>query len=118
MMGKHEGSYRGFTQLSKAWYADANLKGANFKDSVTFGFYYEEGGTSGEISVKWVELGGKITPKMTVYDDAWDALNECKDILPLLAEVDEQDISPEQFCEILLNCGFEDRTPLEFEQGA
>ena len=114
-MGRHDGAYRGFMQLSKAWYADANLRGANYRDEVMFGFYYEDGGTSGEMGVRWVDIGSEkhLTPILRVYDDAWDALNECKDVIEKMAEVDGDDISPEQFCDILLSCGFKDLTPLE-----
>ena len=66
---------RGFHILSQAWYADANLRGkfpAKFLDDVTFGMFDEDndGGTTGEMSLKWYELGGKVVPKLECFSDA------------------------------------------------
>ncbi len=109
-MKNNDGVFRGFTQLSRCWYANANLKNTDLIDDVTFGFYHEEGGCSGEMSMRWKELSGAIIPYLKVYDDGWSALNEFKDILPHLADVDDLNIPPEDFCQILLDCGFKDMT--------
>jgi hypothetical protein len=109
-MKDHKGAHKGFVHLSRTWYAKHALRAGDIIDEVMFGFYYGGGGTSGEMSVRWSELGGAIVPRLEVYDDAWDALNEFKDVIEKMAEVDGENINPEQFCKILLSCGFRDDT--------
>ena len=108
MNNKHEGMVRGFTQLSTTYYGAACLENADYIDSVTFGFYSNEGGTTGEIEVKWIVLGGKVTPEITVFSDAWSALSNFHDLIDLLAKHDDEDTTPEEFCKYLLECGFTD----------
>ncbi len=102
---------RGFHILSQAWYADANLRGARWLDDVIFGLYDEEnGGTDGEMSVKWYDLGGRIVPKLECFDDAWATLVEFTDVITMLGNKDGQNITPDKFAEILLSRGFRDLT--------
>lgn len=108
-MKDHTDCVRAFSQASRAWYSKAILAHGDI-DSITFGFYHKEGGTTGEMTMEWIRLGGRMTPKLTVFDDAWNALNEFKDLLIQMAEVDSLDVSPEVFRQMLLACGFEDRT--------
>jgi len=116
-MKEHDGDIRGFHHLSKAWYGDVCLKPGGPDDQkvdeVVFGFYSPEGGTSGEMVVTWEQLGGRTVPQLKVYDDAWHALNQLQDVLQELAEAEGENISPDQFCEILLRCGFKDLTMKE-----
>ena len=106
---------RGFHILSQAWYADANLRGkfpAKFLDDVTFGMFDEDndGGTTGEMSLKWYELGGKVVPKLECFNDAWEVLAEFSDVITELGKVDSRNITPDEFAEILKSCGFKDMT--------
>ncbi|KFX56134.1 hypothetical protein FDC50_10245 [Clostridium botulinum] len=110
MKNKHAGMIKGFTQLSKAWYGEPSLRGADYIDSVHFGFYGTEGGTTGEVSVKWINLSGKIVPQLTIFSDTWSALSQFHDLIDLLGKHDNEDPTPEQFCKFLLHCGFVDRT--------
>ena len=110
MKNKHIDMIKGFTQLSRAWYGEANLKNADYVDVVYFGFYSPTGGTTGEMSVKWINLCGDIVPKITIFSDAWSALSEFHDLIDLLGKHDGEDSTPEQFCQFLLKCGFVDRT--------
>lgn len=107
---KEEKLTRGFSQLSRAWYAEANLKGMDYKDEVCFGLYYPDGSTEGEMVVQWIELGNKIVPKWTIFSDAWKVLSSFHDLIDLLREYDSKDLTPEQFCKCLLECGFVDQT--------
>lgn len=75
--------------------------------------YADEGGTSGEMSIEWVELAGRSVPLLKVFDDAWSALSMFGDLLQKMAEVDNDNISQEQFVEMLLSCGFVDQTEYE-----
>ena len=112
---KHEGMIRGFYHLAEAWYADANLKNRydGLIDEVMIGFYGEKGdrGTSGEFTVRWTELCGKLTPQLCVYDDGWDALSHFSDLLAEMAKLDSESPSPAEFCELLKRLGIKDLTP-------
>ncbi len=111
MMAKKNEPIRGFYHLSEAWYGPANLQHCSSIDEVNFGMYYPEGGTAGEMSVRWKELGKKSVPQLQVFDDAWETLASFSDLLPMLAEVNDENITPVQFCEILKRAGFTDLTP-------
>lgn len=113
-MKDHNGDFKGYTHLKRAWYGESCLK--NYKDTldeVIFGFYSPDGGTSGEMCMRWEELDRKATPQLTVWNDTWHTLWEFRNVIESLADVDDQHITPEQFCEILNRCGFQDRTPVK-----
>lgn len=98
---------RKFYWTRKAWYADS--ADAN---EITFGNYDAE--PFGEMVMKWHNLGGGPLPaRLEVFEDAWAALAEFKDLLDELAKVNRKNISQEQFVEILKKCGFSDATPYE-----
>lgn len=109
-MQNHDGATRGFSHLSRAWYGKDCLQGAQYTDQITIGFYFPQGGTSGEFCISWYQLCGKTTPKLECFDDAWHALNECSDLIKALADWDGMDIPPAKVCEILLSLGFVDMT--------
>lgn len=104
---------KGYHRSSKAWYADVT---ENVK--VVVGVYYEDGGTAGEFTVEWVHLYNKnnnpqFVPVLKVFDDAWGLLSEFKGLMEALGEVNNQNISEEDFCNILDNLEFEDLTEYE-----
>jgi hypothetical protein len=101
---------RGFVQLSKAYYGANLLRDFQIKDEVTFGFFSPEGGTTGEMTVAWKSLCGKIVPELTIFSDAWSALSNFHDLIDLLGQHDNEDPSPGKFCKYLLQCGFVDMT--------
>ena len=45
-----------FIQLSRAWYGQAHLQDNEYADDVMFGYYDSEGGSHGEISMRWYSL--------------------------------------------------------------
>jgi hypothetical protein len=108
--GKHKGCVRGFRHISASWYGDSHEFGPNIVDEVLFGFYHVEGGTTGEMAVRWKTLSNRVTPQLQVFDDAWHALYEMNDVLARMARTDGDDIIPEDFCALLLACGFVDMT--------
>lgn len=110
MENKHANMTKGFTQLSKAWYGEASLRNVDYVDEVVFGFYYSDGGTTGEMVVQWINLDGKIVPELTIFSDGWSALAQLHDLIDLLGQHDGEDSTPEQFCKFLLECGFIDKT--------
>lgn len=101
----HEGCRRAFTWSTKTWY---HLD--EYGDEVVFGMYAPEGGTSGEMVMRWQGIGGRAVPQLRVFDEAWSALSTFGDLLNELAKVDGLKITQEEFVEILLRCGFVDDT--------
>ena len=114
-MKEHEGAIRAYYHLKEAWYAEANLQGREFVDEVMFGFYHPDdgGGTSGEIAMRWISMEQSAVPQLQCFNDAWHALAQMQDVLDELAHLDDVDISPMEFCQILDVCGFTDVTPRE-----
>ena len=75
-----------------------------------FGLYGIDGSTSGEMCVRWKELGGKIVPQLQVFDDGWSALASFPDLILELGDLDNQNITPKEFCALLKGLGFKDLT--------
>lgn len=115
MSKDHEGDIKQYILLSEAWYADAVIKNdtRDFVDDVNFGFYSPDGGTSGEMSVRWYRIqdNNPPSPKLECFCDAWHTLAQFKDVIDAMAEVDDQDITSKEFCQLLEKCGFVDATP-------
>ena len=95
---------RGFYWDNRAYYARST------RPEVTFGMYSELGGTTGEMTMRWVSLSGGSVPKLEVFNDAWGALASFTDLGEMLKEVNGQCITDQEFVNILLACGFEDLT--------
>lgn len=112
-MNKHKDCKRKFIQLSRTWYADANLKRSDFIDKITVGFYHMDGSTTGEFEISWMMIAGKSVPKIEAFDDGWSALFNFGDMLESMADVDNKNISPEEFCKLLTSLDIEDTTPTE-----
>ena len=108
---KHEGCERQFIHTGRAWYGESALLHQRVIDEIMIGMYHSEGGTSGEFAVRWSELAGRAVPMLCVFDDAWDALQMFRDVLEAMARVDDQNVTPDQFCELLSACGVKDATP-------
>lgn len=116
-MKDHEGDIKQYRIRSESYYAEALARAINEKnvtDVIHFGFYSPDGGTSGEMSMKWHVLGGQPIPRLECYDDGWHALAQFKDVIDAMAEVDGECITPKQFCELLDKCGFMDATQREW----
>lgn len=117
MSRDHTGCIRGFHQVSRAWYA---LFRRNHKhelvledgsvDRFNFGMYHRDGGTTGEMQMVFEELVVRVVPRLKCYDDGWSALASFTDLIARMGEVDNDNITPDQFREMLLECGFADLT--------
>ncbi len=126
MSKDHEGDIRQYIHVAEAWYAESSLSNKeHIVDEVMFGFYSPDGGTSGEMGMRWINLGEKwegakkiahTAPRLECFNDAWHALYQFQDVLYALAELDDVDITPEQFCQMLDACGFIDDTPRKYEE--
>lgn len=113
-----EKDYRCFYHFGEAYYYKSG--GLSFdrgvKDQISFGLSCGGGGTHGEMIMEFSELGGKIIPQLKVYDDAWGILASFTDLLAEMSKavavsIHDKSITPKQFCEMLLRCGFKDNTP-------
>lgn len=111
MTNKHKDCIRGFHHYKAAWYAQPSEP-----DRINFGWYVRDGGggTTGEMEMNWTNLGGSQVPRLCVYDGAWHALSTFRDVIAILADHDGNHITPAQFCQILLGCGFTDLTEREY----
>lgn len=122
-MKDHERLVRMFSHEKEAHYADTAFKNETYVDSVTFGIYSPSGhtypnrlGAFGEITVNWYESDyrGRPVPRLECYDDGWLALSQLHDVIDRLATVDDQNITPADFCKLLLESGFIDNTRREW----
>ncbi len=103
---------REFYWSSEAWYN----KPTKMVDppEITFGIYgSKDGEPSGEMAIVWETLGNRSVPRLKIFDDAWDVLKSFSDLIDKLADVDNKNISQQQFIKILLECGFKDSTQYE-----
>ncbi|TLM98026.1 hypothetical protein FDZ73_24105 [bacterium] len=113
MSKNHEGDYKAFIQHSRAYYSKVIPETKKWSDEVTFGLYSPKGGTSGEMAMRWYRLGDKDCAKLEVFEDAFHALGQLKDLVDALAEVDSKLIQPDEFCKLLTALGFIDQTETE-----
>ena len=112
-MKNHDGEIPGFHWSSRAWYWHTQPEG---EERIQIGFYAPGGGTSGEFHVSWVKLGGKQTPQLRVFDDAWHALKALPGFIDLLAALDSSgdgSVTPEEFVYWLKRNGYQDLTEYE-----
>lgn len=79
-------------------------------NEIQFGAYSDDGGTTGEMAMRWHNLDGKMIPRLEAFDDSWYLLFQFHDVFKRLSEVGGKAISEQQFVDILLSCGFKDIT--------
>jgi hypothetical protein len=117
MSDKHKGCTRCFSRASKAWYAKTALPSHEGEiEYIYVGMYdLEGGGTSGEFRIGWVELSGRNVPKLVAYDDAWDVMTRFADLFSKMAELDNKNVTPDAFCDILRGLGIKDITATKQE---
>jgi hypothetical protein len=106
--------HRAFYHRNASWYADALRRNGTSRDvdEVNFGIYHDEGGTSGEMSMRWHNLQANRPPaaRLECFEDAFAALASMPDVIAALGEQDGKEIQPEEFCALLLKLGFKDET--------
>ena len=104
---------RAFYWTDKTEYGEAGLQPKNVQHEVLFGLYAPNsgGGTRGEMAMRWYVCGNHIAPRLEVFDDGWGALAEFVDLLRVLALRADENITPQQFIELLQIRGFVDHTP-------
>jgi len=102
--------YKAYSVTSEATYAESSLHVMNCVENIMFGYYHPKGGTTGEMSMTWQVLGKDLVPYLKCYDDAFEALSTFKNVINAIAELDNKNMTPMQFREILDHCGFKDET--------
>lgn len=107
--------HRAFYHFNESWYASAARTSGRVVDEVTFGIYHEEGGTSGEMSMRWHDIasGRPPAPRLECFDDAFAVLAGMPDLIAALAEHDGENMAPSDFCLLLVKLGFKDETKRE-----
>jgi len=102
---------KGFYQTSRAWYGEADLEEAGIVDEVRFGLYNLDDGKYEEVCVIWEDACGTLISEMTVFGDSWGVLAEFNGLIKLMSIYNlEKSITPDEFCELLLEAGCIDRT--------
>lgn len=108
--------FKGFYHLSRSWYGEECIHRSNYKDEVVFGIYHheydEEYSTSGEMAMRWYELKHiGLVPKLEVFDDGFALMSgELKEVIEGLRKYHDVDMSPADFCNMLLSFGYIDLT--------
>jgi hypothetical protein len=103
---------------SKAWYSKNTPKEKGVVETISFGFYHPDGKIGNELHMEWEDFTAEweqertILPHLECYSDGWIALAQFGDIIKKLAQIYDDKITPQQFCELLENFGFVDATPL------
>lgn len=64
------------------------------------------GGVQGEFAMRWSKLGGRLVPQLQAYSDSWIALHCMSDLIEVLAEHDDEDITPDELIQILESLDF------------
>lgn len=110
MRNKHENCIKGFSWHSQSWYGPSQPLEDSIIDQLHIGFFHREGGTTGEFTIAWRNLGPYVTPQLMAFDDGWDALSQMPELIALMANVDNKHISIGRFVENLKILCFEDLT--------
>lgn len=110
-----------FIQLSRAWYAEANLKDRSDSvvDDVLIGDYgsdQEGGNERGEFVIQWKDIHKDRrppAPQLCMFDEAWGWLTDpaFTPFVEWLAENSNEAVTPADVCEKLTTLGWRDATP-------
>ena len=108
-MKDHNGCIRGYHRTSKAYYA----KSMKENIEINFGMFHPKGGTSGEMTMEWIEISGTLYAQLKSFEDSWSALSSFPDLIERMGKVDGEKIQEEEFAKMLDECGFKDLTVYE-----
>lgn len=104
-----EVAVKGFYQFSKSSYYEALKNNMDYIEQFNIGLYYPSGGCVCEFSVTWVMLGEQVVANLSMYDDAWEHIDEFKDLLLALKEIGNH-AQPTDIISKLIELGYENQT--------
>ncbi len=80
----------------------------NTRDEISFALQSPGGGVEAEMIMRWIDLGEGYgtSPQLTVFNESMHVLICFRDVLHELAERKDENYTPEEFIEILEECGF------------
>ena len=110
---------RSYIVLSKAWYGgEAVMKnrttgagGVPVVEEVWI--TVDDGKVFGEFGLEWLVFQCIPTAMLRAFCDSWAAMRSIPGLLDALAEIGENDPSPDDICTMLDRLGFVDTTPTE-----
>ena len=107
---------KGFYHLSKSWYASSVYHEYDeFADEIMIGMYADDGSTAGEFGIRWYEIDPQHghVPRLEAYGVAWHVLAQLYDLLEVMADQNNEKITPDELRELLLSFGYNDLTKYE-----
>lgn len=114
---------RSYVQHSRAWYRDRAPNPAGIVDVIMVSVRGEAPDglrPDAEFAIEWHDLGNCVAARLAVYDEAWAALNRCRDLLDgleaLVARAGRSPI-PEEVVVLMDGLGFTDCTSVLDQRG-
>jgi hypothetical protein len=92
--------FRSYTDMRKF------LHGSEYEVEIMMALHSPSGGVQGEFAMRWSKLGGRLVPQLQAYSDSWIVLHCMSDFIEVLAEHDDQDITPDELIQILESLDF------------
>lgn len=103
--------YWGFTCFSRQNYA--RIVPIDGVDEVMLGIQCVEGGTLGELAVRWHMLGDKLIPRLEAYGDAWQII-QAPTFVAVMKELTQMsrhhNPTPDEVSALLIAHGFKDHS--------
>jgi hypothetical protein len=99
------GLVRGYHVSNRAYYKDAVRV-----PRILFGVYKIGDGAPWEGVIEWIELQGKLCPKVSMFADSWHLFGEFSDFFKCLSKNEGEDLTQDQVIAILNKCCFKDLT--------
>jgi hypothetical protein len=65
----------GYVIFHEAWYYDACRVTGSREFEVDLGMNYRTGGCEWECVIRWHDLGGRLIPRLEMFQDSWQAFN-------------------------------------------
>lgn len=111
-MDEYQGCTRGFHHHNRASYAKRVSLPDRVVDQVNFGYFANDGGCAAEMKMEWRILSDPTKPaaRLCAFQDSFAALLRFHDVISALAAWDGKYIRPDEFCRLLVEHGFADRT--------
>lgn len=86
-------------------------------DSITL-WFSGENEQDAEATITWTRIGGELSPGISAYADAWEAICSDERLLAMMREHAYMNITPDEMAEKLVEIGFTDKSELPPERPA